>query len=541
MNKYFTLCFIFITSFLFAQNIPFKTQKGEVFKDDYKESDIILAEEYKENEFIIVRSFQSGISTSRGFYIEKYDELLNKISDFEFRIDHPLHEKYSNVIGVFRNQFDLYIIEIFYDLKSKNFICIANVIDDKYNTTKKELFRLNKDEIKGFGLQNLFYKKDDLDVMKPDLGVFELETPLSYDFFSSKKSKVNHNTGRSELIMKVNNDKTFFAIGLSYKYRKTDYLKFYLFNKDLETKFNKTFSNTEDNIVYQNIEINNDALFLTQKIYSSEFNQKKDGGKYNYEIIKITENEVTTQKIDVQNHYVSSLRTYSHNDKIYSFGFYSDEKDYRYTGVCFFELDAKSLSLNKSKYNLFNEQFISDKYGKITDKDLKNIELKSVFFNNNEILINAEEVYFFSSNGVGGSSSCYGFDDIISVKLNFEGNLEFARNINKKQCSASFEDIPYASYSSFFLNNKNYIFINSKDEIKKLSNDRIEFRGVGRNRSNLNVITIDEKGDFEFNEILDDESNEVPFMVSKGFVIDNSIFFLGRKRKEKQLLKVTLE
>jgi hypothetical protein len=32
----------------------------------------------------------------------------------------------------------------------------------------------------------------------------------------------------------------------------------------------------------------------------------------------------------------------------------------------------------------------------------------------------------------------------------------------------------------------------------------------------------------------------VPFMVSKGAVIDNTVYFLGRKGKDKQLLKVTL-
>ena len=49
-----------------------------------------------------------------------------------------------------------------------------------------------------------------------------------------------------------------------------------------------------------------------------------------------------------------------------------------------------------------------------------------------------------------------------------------------------------------------------------------------------------QKGDFLYKQILSDEENDVPFMVSKGVVIDNSIVFLGRKGKKKQLLKVTL-
>jgi hypothetical protein len=81
----------------------------------------------------------------------------------------------------------------------------------------------------------------------------------------------------------------------------------------------------------------------------------------------------------------------------------------------------------------------------------------------------------------------------------------------------------------------------AKDKIKELSNQRIEFKGTNwLTNSNLFVISMNEKGDFLYKQILSDEENDVPFMVSKGVVIDNSIVFLGRKGKKKQLLKVTL-
>ena len=79
-----------------------------------------------------------------------------------------------------------------------------------------------------------------------------------------------------------------------------------------------------------------------------------------------------------------------------------------------------------------------------------------------------------------------------------------------------------------------------KDKIKKLRNDRIEFGQIRKNKSKLNVIQVNENGDFEYEEILDSEENEVPYMVSKGAIIDNSVYFLGRKGKNKQLLKVSL-
>ena len=83
-------------------------------------------------------------------------------------------------------------------------------------------------------------------------------------------------------------------------------------------------------------------------------------------------------------------------------------------------------------------------------------------------------------------------------------------------------------------------FLSIQDKIKKLKNDRIEFGQIRKNKSNLNIIQVDANGDFEYEEILDDEENMVPFMVARGVVIDSSIYFLGRRGNNKQLLKVTL-
>jgi hypothetical protein len=115
----------------------------------------------------------------------------------------------------------------------------------------------------------------------------------------------------------------------------------------------------------------------------------------------------------------------------------------------------------------------------------------------------------------------------------------WARNINKRQ-STTDDDTSYLSYTSTVRNDKTYFFINARDKIKKLKNDRIEFGQIRKNKSNLNVIEVNAAGDFDYQEILDDEQNEVPFMVSKGAIIDNAVYFLGRKGKDKQLLKITL-
>ena len=153
------------------------------------------------------------------------------------------------------------------------------------------------------------------------------------------------------------------------------------------------------------------------------------------------------------------------------------------------------------------------------------------------IVLNAQEEFL---SGGGNRQTYYMFNDIVSTKLNSNGDLIWARNINKNQGVTSFEDIPFISYTSIVKEKDVYFFINSDKKVNKISNNRIEFDQTRKNKSNINMIKINENGDFDYREVLNNEENEVPFMISKGMILDNSVFFLGKKKDNKQLLKIVL-
>lgn len=549
MIRYFVTFILLVTNFLFAQDIPLTILKSSIFQDDFKDSRMVFAEKDKSDNLIIVRSFKSGVSTSRGLYIGKFDSSLHKINDFKFEIEHPLSEKYSSIIGTFVKDSKVIVVEIFYDLKSKNFVCQAHIINENYEVSKKELFSLHKDEVKGFGIQKIFDDVYDIDVTNETAGNFKIEeSPV--ELISGKAAKGNFGSGsRSEVLMKLNKQKTYFAVALNYLNNHKNYLKLFVFDATLDKKIERTYEDEQNEIARQNLELDNDtmAVYLTEKRYSIDLKDKEEGGKYSYSVRKITNSKEEEINISVKNHYISFLKTFIHKDKVFSVGFYSDEGDFRYGGVCIYEMDFTKLEILKSNYNPFDAQFIIDKYGKLKDKEFKNISLKQIFFNEkDEIFINAEEIYLKRSN-INNSNYynavIYNHDDIIALKLNSNLDLLYARNINKHQAIIDEDEAAYISYSSFLVNHQNIFFVNANDKVKKLSNDRIEFGSVAKNRSNLNLIVLDEKGNFEIKEVLDDdaEENEVPFMVSKGVMIDESILFFGRRGKKKQLLKITLE
>ena len=248
---------------------------------------------------------------------------------------------------------------------------------------------------------------------------------------------------------------------------------------------------------------------------------------------------------DTEKHFSNSLKIIVFEDRITCIGFYSDRKDNRYKGISYFELDPKSLEIKKSKYNEFTEQFIIDKYGKDKDKELKFLSFRKILITpTNEIVFNAEEYYITTQyiqngmNGGGTTRTIYHYDDIVTAKISITGEMVWARNINKRQ--ATYGDESYISYTSTIKDNDTYFFINAGEKVKKLKNDRIQFGQTSTKKSNLNVIRVKPNGDFDYQEILDDKDNEVPFMVSDGSITGNSVIFIGRKGKKKQLLKVTL-
>lgn len=510
------LCLSLCTNLFYAQEIPNSIIKSAIFKDEYKHSFISLVEDDGNNGVFIVRSYQGGVfSSGAGYYFEHYDSNLKLIKEFEYEMKRSDFEKYGSILGVIMNGDEVSLIDFVYNSKEKAFVCSALTSSIKnFKFAKKELFRIDSE-----------------DVMKSQ-------------WFGG--NQFDGDTGTNFII---NEDKTAFAITIDIKDKDTETHKVFLFDNKLNKKIEHDFKRDvkDKKFKYENIDVSKDGnnLYLLGKVFTEEKKKKKEGGKYQYELTRISKEGQVTQVFDTDEHFSGSLKTIVFQDKLTCIGFYSDRKDYRYKGISYFELDPISLAIRKSKYNPFTEQFMIDKYGKSKDKELKNLSFRGVLITEqNEIVFNAEEYYVtthyhMNPNGGGGYTTyVYHYDDIVSAKMANDGSIIWARNINKRQSTGG--DDSYISYTSTIKGNDTYFFINTGEKVKKLSNDRIQFGQTSTKKSNLNVIRISPDGNFDFQEILDDKESEVPFMVSDGAISKNSVYFIGRKGKKKQLLKVTL-
>jgi hypothetical protein len=514
MRKILTcLAFSMLSWNSFAQDIPVKITKSELFKDEYKHSDIELVEDDGNGGVIIIRSYAGGVfSSGRGYYFEHYDANLKLIKEYEYQSKIKKEDKkiYRSILGVIINGQEISMIEYVNDRKEKSMVCnaLTSNIND-FNFTSKELFRLDSKDTEGGGSGR-------------------------YD-------------GDFGALMIINEDKTAFAITVDIKNKMSETHKIYLYDKALNQKIDHTFKRDikDRKFIYENIDVSKDGntLYLLGKARTEEAKKKKDGGRYQYELTRITSTDEKTQVFDTDEHFAASLKTIIFQDRLTCIGFYSDKNDNRFKGISYFELDPTTLAIKKTKFNPFTEQFIIDKYGKDKDKELKNLRFKKLIITpQNDIILNAEEFYIVTTyvNTPQGSyqSTTYHYDDIVSAKINSGGEIVWARNINKRQDWPSVN--PYFSYTSTAKGNNAYFYINTGEKVRKIRKDRIEFKEASPKRSNLNIIRVNENGDFDYREVLDDEENEVPFMVAYGEICGDSVFFLGQKGKKKQILKLTL-
>ena len=521
------LAFSMLSWHSFAQDIPVKITKSELFKDEYKNSSIELVEDDGNGGILIIRSYHGGIfSSGLGYYFEHYDSNLKLLKEYEYETKQKKGDKktYGSILGIIMNGQEINMIEYVYDKVEKAFICnslTSNISD--FNFTSKELFRVNSEQVQKGG----------------------------FSFFGIGSGAANYDND-SGANMIINEDKTAFAVTVDIKDKTSETHKLFLFDKSLNKKIDHTFKRAikDRKFIYENIDVSKDGntLYLLGKTYTNETKGKKDGGRYQYELTRITSSDSKTQVFDTDDHYASSLKTIIFQDRLTCVGFYSDRNDSRFKGICYFELDPGNLTIKKSKFNPFTEQFIMDKYGKEDvkerKKELKNLRFKRcIITSQNEIILNAEEFYIttmttYSPQGGTRTTYIYHYDDIVSVKLTAAGDIAWARNLNKRQNSSA--PNPYFSYTSTAKGNDAYFFINAGEKVKKLSKERIQFGETSAKRSNLNVIRINQNGDFDYKEILDDKENEVPFMVANGELSGDSVFILGQKGKKKQLLKITL-
>lgn len=525
MKKSLFLLLVLASCFSYAQDISVKTTTSDVFKDDKKNTTLLFSESDGQGGFITIREFRGGLmQLPKGYYIDHFDASLKHLKEAELEIDN------TQIKGLMINNGSIVIMESQYDKKAG--LYKFNVLESPLANLQfqsRTLFTLNEDDIKKyFGI---------------GIGMFFINNGYSQSDMNSL----------GEVTFSAN--KNFFCINFDIKDKESQTQRLYVYDKDLNPVYNREFKrDIKDRLFkYENIDVDDEtgAIFLLGKVFenNSRATKKKGKANYHYELHKLTADSQKDVSFDPGENFIGSLFTVRGKNSISCAGFYSERNDFRYKGVCRFNLDPETLEITGQSYMPFSEEFLKDKYGKVKDKELRDLSFRSAFIDANEnIVLNAEEFFIVTHthstpNGGMTTTTTYHFNDIVSVKMSADGKLLWARNINKKQ-STSGSVIEYLSFSSSVIGDDTYLFINCSDKIRSISKDRIEFKQGNAKNANLYAIKIDQDGNFTFKNILHKDDTEVSYFVKQGIhtSLDNKeMVFIGRKRSKKQFLKINIE
>ncbi|WP_157821841.1 hypothetical protein [Tenacibaculum sp. Bg11-29] len=492
--------------------INFKLHKSEVFKEK-KESVLKTIFKDNSNQLFILRTFNNEKSLS----IDIFDKDLKQINSFEHKI-----EKRHRVAGGFLNDNIIGFIEYYRNKKEKKIEAyLYTSIKDVLEFSKKKIFEVTTDRYPSF-FESLFSgARLDRDFE----GNISFSKSGKYNVFNidSSDKKTEHH---SILVFDENFNK--------------------LWDEEFELPYEDKRFKLQDVIVSDSGEV-----FVLGKFYPKKRKKKKKGGNYHYELFKITENNVSSTKMLVENHFVATLELdFTPEDKLSCIGFYSNRNENRYKGVCSFVIDPESIKVESSNFSPFTEQFLTDKYGKSKDKELRNIKFKNISFpDDGGIIITAEEFFITTTyvhNNYGGYTKIsYNFDDIITLKLNDEGKLLWARNINKAQTSGYFSD-PLMSFGTAQYKNSEYLILNAHKKMGELSGGRIKFREsflwkATKKNTNLYIVKFDEDGNYLYKTILSNKEEETPFNCRYiEQVSENELILYGQRKKKRQFLKITI-
>jgi hypothetical protein len=325
--------------------------------------------------------------------------------------------------------------------------------------------------------------------------------------------------------------------------------KVHVFDSEtLALVFEKSYQEDADNYFEPNdlFVDDNATVYPLGKLFLKGKSEKKEGDA-NYEFIlnKISKDNYKSLKISLEEElFISSLAINYYENKLNLVGFYSNERAGNIKGGCNFEINTASLSVSSKKNTVLPKDVYDDLYGdaKAERHDKKKKELNSFYVdyiirdNNGNTFLLAEEFYITTTyvatgmNGGGYWTTNYHYDDILILKFDKTGAINWGRSIFKRASSPS--------YNAFLKDDKLHVILNSGKNLTEKKDGRTKVSKGWFESSALYDFTYSVNGEVEYNKIQDNKGNNyyLPFYGT----FNNDLFIMmsdGMRKKQFMLLE----
>jgi hypothetical protein len=496
MKNLFLFIFVFIFSFIQAQKTTLSVRESAEYKDKVKSTDVLAIHTSDERLTGIVRE------SKKHLMFDVFDQSLTK--QHSVLVDSHKKERYIGE-AVYGNQ--IKVVTVF-SPKAKERIVYCHTFNLKNGAhTKTKLFEANV----------------------------------------AKKRKLFGNRQDRQTNFAISPSGNYFAMVTDNSFKDVNDYAVRVFDaKTLDLVYQKSYQKHKDKYFSHNdISVNDDAqVFVLGKLYKSGKKEKKKGAaNYDFILNKVSKENNEELTVNLPELFIKNLNISILDNKLHLIGFYSEERTGRIKGGCNFVIDSGNFSVkNKKSYELpldVYEDLFGEKRGsrkKKKGKELSNFYVDYIIEDSqgNTYLL-AEEFYItqtYVSNGMGGGywQTIYHYDDILILKFNATGSLEWGRSIFKRA------NVP--SYNAFLKNDELHVLLNSGKNLLEKEDGRTKVSKGWFESTSLYDIVYNNSGEVVYSKVQDNKGKT--FYLPYFGTYQNGEFIMmssGRKKRQFMILQ----
>lgn len=524
-DTFLTVLMLFCISGAFAQKLAPNVKWGKEFGAPRRSSlnDIVGWD----GTGIYAIKERYGFAGSRKYTLEHYDNNFMPTRSFDLDIEE--NGKDCNVELIIQLRGKLYLFSSFPNAKTKKNVLSVQQINKK--TLQPEVQKTKIAEI---------------------------------DFAGEKKS----NSGEFNLRVSRDSSKVMVFYKKPYDNDEPEAFGFYVLTDDMKPLWNKEVTVPFENELFdvESFRVDNGGdAYILGLVYKEKRKSKRKGKpNYEYHVFSYKDNGATLKDypVSLPDRFLTDMQIEILGNKdIICAGFYSNLGTFSVNGTYFLTVDARSGNVKTKSFKEFGIDFLTQN---MTEREQKKAEKREAKGAENELyeydldkllvgkdgsaMLIGEQYYMYTttsyqttSTGMTQSYTTYHYiyNDIITVKINPSGQIEWAEKIPKRQ--HSYNDGGF--YSSYTLGIV-------KGRICFLYNDNpknIEYSGTGKvanynagRESIVMLASLTEDGKVERQPLFSSKDVEVitrPKVCEQ--ITGSEIILFGQRKKNQQFARIT--
>lgn len=528
MKRILTIVFLcFLISHLQAQNLDFKVKWGKEFKAPSRSSLNDIIGHDASGIYVVKERFRSGFSGSNDYTLEHYDNNFSPTKSFDLDIEEEGSQAH---------------VDYLLHLNSKIFM-FYSIADQKSK------------------LNTLFVREIDKSTLQPKP---EKKKIGEIDY----KGKSKRNSGRFYFRVSRDSSKVMVVYSLPYEEDEPEAFGFNVLDDNLNSIWQKDISIPYLDKLFdiESFRVDNEGnAYLLGLVYKDKRKSKRNGQpNYNYEIFAYRDKGTTAKQYSVrlEDRFLSDMQIeILDNHNIICAGFYSAKGTFSIRGTYFLVVDAGTKEIKTKSFKEFDINFITQNMTereakKAARQEEKGGEIELYEYDLDKLLVGKDgsailigEQYFMrtvnSSTMINGMMSTrttyhYYYNDIITVKIDPSGQIQWAQKIPKAQHTVNDGGF-YSSYTMAIVKGKICFLFN--DSPKNLEADtKGRPANYNANKSVVVIVSLDQNGNQTKQPIFNAVDAEVIMRPKVCEQITNKeVILFGQRKKNQQFARMVFE